>query len=96
MSGGSYDYAYYKVQDMAQSLANKTQTPLRRAFAKHLKLVAEAMHDIEWVDSGDCGPGDEEQAIRAVLGDKTRALELDILIEEAKELIEKLQKITSL
>ena len=50
MSGGSYDYAYLKVVDMAESLSSKNNSPLRRAFGKHLKLVAKAMHDIEWVE----------------------------------------------
>ena len=44
-----------------------TDTPEREAFAKHLKLVAKALHDIEWVDSADYGPGDENEAIRACL-----------------------------
>lgn len=64
MSGGSMDYLYSKVQD-----ANFSEdTVLRRAFRAHLNKVAEALHDIEWVDSCDYGKGDEEKAIRAVLG----------------------------
>ena len=31
-----------------------------------LRAVARAAHDVEWVDSGDYGPGDEVEAIRAV------------------------------
>lgn len=38
----------------------------RRWFAAHLRLVAEAMRCVEWVDSDDYGPGDEVEAIRAL------------------------------
>ena len=31
-----------------------------------MEIVSEAMHDIEWVDSCDMGPGDEVAAIRKV------------------------------
>lgn len=63
MSGGSMDYLYSRVQ----CADFREDTPLRRAFRAHLNLVAKALHDIEWVDSGDYGPGDEEAAIRACL-----------------------------
>ena len=69
MSGGSYDYAYRRIEDLADSLrTHGTKCPsLRAAFAEHLRLVAKAAHAIEWVDSCDYGPGDEVEAIRAVL-----------------------------
>jgi hypothetical protein len=67
MSGGSYDYAYSKVQYMAESIQGRETDPLRAAFAQHLRLVAKAMRDVEWVDSCDYGKGDEHEAIRAVL-----------------------------
>lgn len=63
MSGGSMDYLHQRVGEASFNLS----TPLRRAFRAHLSLVAKALHDIEWVDSGDYGKGDEEAAIRAVL-----------------------------
>lgn len=63
MSGGSMDYLYRKVE-----YANfRTGTLERKAFAKHLSLVAKALHDIEWVDSGDFSEGDESAAIQACL-----------------------------
>ncbi len=64
MSGGSYNYAYLWVEDMADELGGDE---LRDAFAAHLKLVAKAMQDIEWVESGDYGAGDGREAILAVL-----------------------------
>lgn len=83
MSGGSYDYAYSKVDDMADSLLSD-KNPLRRAFAKHLKLVAAAMHDIEWVDSADYGTGDDVEAIEKALGKDAKSLMLLELIADAK------------
>lgn len=69
MSGGSYDYAYFKVQDMAEEILVREKTSeLRREFARHMLDVAEAMKAIEWVDSGDFGPGDEVEAIKKALG----------------------------
>lgn len=35
-------------------------------LSKLLELVSEAMHDIEWVDSCDYGPGDELESIQKV------------------------------
>jgi hypothetical protein len=98
MSGGSYDYACWKVRDMADELRSRTEKPRdpdatnrvydreKRAYltpeesapifeaigrerlwlVRLLELVSEAMHDVEWVDSCDYGPGDELAAIRAV------------------------------
>lgn len=63
MSGGSMDYLYQRVEDASF----REDTPERRAFRKHLTLVAKALHDIEWVDSCDYGRGDETAAILACL-----------------------------
>ena len=84
MSGGSMNYLYSRLE-YAEFTAD---TPERRAFAQHLKLVAKALHDIEWVDSGDFGPGDENEAIRACLGD---AVMLATVLEMAKEAVATLQ-----
>lgn len=68
MSGGSYDYAYHFVRDMAEEILVREKTfELRRAFARHMLDVADAMHAIEWVDSGDFSPGDEVAAIEKAL-----------------------------
>lgn len=97
MSGGSYDYAYRCVNDMAHAIQQRLDAPegelrafhlrgkwvpashpeaveareriaqLRRRFADHLELVAEAMRAIEWVDSEDSSEGAEIAAIEAVL-----------------------------
>ena len=73
------NYLYSK---LAYDATFRTDTPERRAFAAHLVKVAKALHDIEWVDSSDYGPGDENEAIRACLSD---AIVLETAIEQAYE-----------
>ena len=85
MSGGSMNYLYSKLEYEANF---RQDTPERRAFAKHLELVIKALHDIEWVDSADYGPGDENAAIRACLGD---AVMLVTVLEMAREAVATLQ-----
>ena len=63
MSGGSYDYLCYKMEDAASTLCQKGQPAYRKAFGELMRKCAKAMHDIEWVDSCDMGPGDDEKAI---------------------------------
>ena len=83
MSGGSWDYLFLKVQDAAEQLVC-SRSAERRAFGRLLAKVATALHDIEWVDSSDYGPGDDLPAIRDALGCPKAAagLELRELITE--------------
>ena len=72
MSGGAYGYAYRALEEFieAQEVAefpDEINIPVRREFAKHLRLVADAMHAVEWVDSGDCSPPHDADAIRRCL-----------------------------
>jgi hypothetical protein len=75
MSGGSYDYFYMKLQDVACDIrtfgdCSCASPALRKAFAAHLLLVSKAMKAIEWNDSGDGTGGwdeTEEQLVRACL-----------------------------
>ncbi len=65
------NYLYEKVLNAAETIDNEYEdgfvknTELRKAFAEHLVLVAIALKKIEWVDSGDKVPGDEDEAIKA-------------------------------
>jgi hypothetical protein len=66
MSGGSYDYFYSKVEHVAacireDSIEEYTRPSLRRAFKAHLLKVADALHAVEWNDSGD---GDSEECAK--------------------------------
>ena len=62
MSGGSWDYFYGRLGDVASRLQCE-RDPLRKAFGLHLQKCAKALHDIEWVDSQDCSPGDAGGAV---------------------------------
>lgn len=88
MSGGSYGYLCYKISDAARQLDCKSQPAYRRAFAKHLHLVAEAMHDVEWVDSSDYGNGDDKKAIMACIKPKDV---LNASVEQAQRMIDELK-----
>lgn len=85
MSGGSMNYLYSKLEYDATF---STNTAERRAFRQHLALVAKALRAIEWVDSGDSGPGDENAAIRACLAP---GAVLEAAIERAHEAHRELQ-----
>ena len=85
MSGGSYDYAYSKIEELADQI--QALSPLRKAFKTHLRKVAEACHDIEWVDSGDKGTGDEDKAILACLGVSGPALALSEAVKDAEKVL---------
>jgi len=65
MSGGSYDYIGFRIKDLREEIRHQ-DNPRRVAFAKLMGLIGDAMHQIEWVDSGDCSPGDEYAAIDKV------------------------------
>lgn len=73
------EYLSYKVEQAEFRL----NTPARKALKKHLLLVAEALHKIEWNDSGDGADG-EEWAIRAVLNKNDV---LSACIEEAEKVL---------
>jgi hypothetical protein len=84
MSGGSMDYLSCKLLD-----ANfREDSILRKAFRKHLNLVAKALHDIEWNDSAGDGADTEEESIRSCISPFE---ELETSIEEAKEILEDLK-----
>lgn len=85
MSGGSMDYFYSQVESEARELSI-SRNPLRRAFGKHLMNVSKALHDIEWVDSGDYGDGDEEEIIKKVLGEHWKELTIEGALEQIEEI----------
>ncbi len=82
MSGGSLDYVHSKVRDAIEDLLRyrHLNPPLMRAFIEHLKLVADALHDVEWQTSGD--GADWEASVRAVLAP---GAEIESAVALAKE-----------
>lgn len=85
MSGGSMDYLYARLQDARFH----TDSPERKAFRKHIFLVAKALKSIEWNDSGD-GDDDEVQNIMACIS-KTDVLEA--VLEDARRVQRELNKV---
>jgi hypothetical protein len=89
MSGGSLDYVYFKVDEAAHSIRSRSRNPLHHAFAKHLVKVSKALHDLEWVYSGDCCEPSEEKAIREVLHPSD---EIESAKEEAEIALQNLER----
>jgi hypothetical protein len=92
MSGGSWEYLCYKVQDAAQRLCEE-KCNHRKAFGIHLRKVAEALHDIEWVDSCDYGPGDDIKSMMKCI--KPQDV-LNASVEDATNMIARLEEIIAL
>lgn len=96
MSGGSYDHLYYKIEDAAMRLMKPHEPSYRRAFGELIYRCALAMKDVEWVDSGDKSPGDDEAAImRCIFPQDVMGCSLERaqeIMEELKELIEEVKK----
>lgn len=73
MSGGSWDYAYFKVLNSADTLAESNPEmaghPLRAALRSHMEALSEVMRDIEWSDSGDTDRDEWEAPVRQFLED---------------------------
>jgi hypothetical protein len=93
MSGGSYNYVYHHINGIELRLDND---PRRMAFQKLLRLVADAMYEIEWVDSGDNAQGDEHKAIDACFAFMSASPELIVKAQTYDALIENLKKFLDL
>jgi chaperonin cofactor prefoldin len=90
MSGGSWDYFCYKMDEVSDRLI-RGRDLRRKTFGKLMNLCAKAMKDIEWVDSDDCSPGDEYHAIDKCLKFDSKS-ELKAVVREELELLEKMIK----
>lgn len=89
MSGGSLDYGFRRLDDLADEIDLRCNDPLHRAFAKHLRLCSTAAHALEWALSGDTELGSEVAAIRAVVSPSDV---LNLLIEDGRQLEAELAK----
>lgn len=90
MSGGSYQYAYHRIEELAYDI--QPSSSLRKAFKAHLIKVAAACKDIEWVDSGDSGGGSEDAAILLCLGTGAPSLVLNEVLAEAEKVCAELSE----
>ena len=93
MSGGSLDYVCYKLDDAIEVIERRATTVLQKAFAKHLKDVAKALHDLEWVYSGDYSDGDDVEALRKVVN---KEMELEAATNDARIALKQLQDVLGL
>ena len=88
MSGGSYDYICYKLDDVADTLEQRHKEPHVRGLAKHFRMLGNLMHAIEWADSGDTTwDTDLDDRIKKVVSKQSI---LDICTEDAKEALKNL------
>lgn len=80
MSGGSLEYLCFKVQDAVHTIAHYERGgPRWAAFAEHLNLVADALHDCEWVMSSDYGyDGANESIDKVITADQAGVAALEI------------------
>ena len=73
MSGGSLDYIQYRIDETAGAIVSRSHgrkdAVLLRAFAKHLTLLGEICHAIEWDFSGDSSLTQKDyEIIKAAIG----------------------------
>ena len=90
MSGGSLDYVCYRLDDAIDTIERRATTALHKAFAKHLKDVAKALHDLEWVYSGDYSEGQEVESLRKVVN---KEMELKAATEQAEFALKQLKDV---
>jgi hypothetical protein len=76
MSGGAWEYFYLKLHDVANALLynhnldsdsslelTDQQIAARNQLGNYLRNLADVMHTVEWVDSGDMSPPADVDAI---------------------------------
>lgn len=90
MSGGSWDYLYVRVNDAAERL-QRERSSVRRAFGRHLALVAHSLHEIEWCDSGDHGGDQDVVAMRACLTPQQESDELRATIADLRRDLDEIE-----
>ncbi len=79
-----------RVIEAAQVIAQHGTTPLHRAFAEHLRAVGAALLSMQWIFEGGMDPGEETEAIRAVV---TKNPELEAARLHAEETLQMLARL---
>lgn len=67
MSGGSLNYAFIHVEELASNIKELAQNDLEKLFADHLKKCAVASKKLEWAYSSDISIEEAHNAIIEVL-----------------------------
>jgi len=96
VSGGHYQYFYNRVDEFVNELSRNSYTPERRAFLSLMRKISVAVHAIEWVDSSDYSPGDENEYIMECVS-QSQVIEAATdhavkAVDELKTIIDKLTK----
>jgi hypothetical protein len=66
MSGGSYDYICFSIDEFGRGIRDQDNNPLRKCFAELVRDVAAVAKEIEWADSCDTSQADAEMAMRVL------------------------------
>jgi len=90
MSGGAYDFLYGRVEDAARKLGRRTEPDYRRAFASLLLRVSDALHAVEWVDSGDYSEFDDKEKIMKCISPQDV---LNVSVEHAETVMKELEEL---
>lgn len=97
MSGGSLDYAYFKVSEIADAVAAEASPdkPVLYSLSVHLKRVAIVLRDVEWALSYDTDwtESECERKIRELLSPGDQLAEVMNLVSLVSYAAEALTKI---
>lgn len=69
MSGGSLNYAFIHVEELAENIKERAYTDLEKRFADHLKKCAIASKKLEWAYSCDISIEEAHKAIKEILNE---------------------------
>ena len=86
MSGRDWDYVYSKFEEVALRLQRSPES-LRKALGARVRLIARALKDIEWADSGD-DTTSQYTSIPAALGEGDLLAQLILDGEELRAALE--------
>ena len=92
MSGGSWDYLCYKVDEASEKL-KASKNPFRISLGLHLHEVAEVLQEIEWADSGDRSHDKIEGMILNLFEKTNKAEILNVIKNEIEALILKYEEL---
>lgn len=73
MSGGSYNYISFKLEDAI--CRADIGDPLRTKFLKFMEAAVPVWHAIEWEDSGDSSYKETHEALRKFFSELPQLLE---------------------
>ena len=93
MSGGAYNYAYCRLEDLAEEIKQRDDhKALRYLVSDYLKRLADICRTTEWIDSGDCGEEEwknAEEKLKSLsqkeIGDAVKIKKFDLIKKIVEE-----------